>query len=179
MLYSLQLHHCTTARGNKRRCKISSSLGCVYVWVWKQCCDAQLSQSSPCCLSTANCIINGLNCLCTQLQWLITLQTPYGQSLQILMSLQDILYEQLTVCRTVLNHSWSNCTCPPKFPPVPQNPETPSACINLVHPGGKNPAAANVVPPSKLCPRSSTNFKVMWTPPPLSPYFACLPQLWG
>lgn len=107
------------------------------------------------------------------------IQTPYGQSLQILMSLQDILYEQLTVCRTVLSHSWSNCTCPPKFPPVPQNPETPSACINLVHPGGKNPAAANVVPPSKLCPRSSTNFKVMWMPPPLSPYFACLPQLWG
>lgn len=66
-----------------------------------------------------------------------------------------------------------------KAPPLPQNPETPNACINLVHPGGKNPAAANVVPPSKLCPRSSTNSKVMWMPPPLSSYFVCLPQLWG
>lgn len=73
VLYSLQLHHCTTARGNKRRWKISSSLGCAYVRVWKQCCDAQLSQSSPCCLCTANCIINGHNCSYTQLQWLMTL----------------------------------------------------------------------------------------------------------
>lgn len=40
----------------------------------------------------------------------------------------------------------------------------------------KTPAAANVFPPSKLCPRSSTNSKVMCVPPPLSSHPVCLPQ---
>lgn len=82
-----------------------------------------------------------------------------------------------TVCRPVLN-SCSNCTCP-RSPPLHLHPQTPNARINLVHPGGKNPAAANAVPPSKLCPRSSTNSKVMRMPRPLSSHPFCLPQLQG
>lgn len=48
------------------------------------------------------------------------------------------------------------------MPCWPRHPRAPGACINLVHPGGGNPAAASAVPPSKLRPWSSTNSKVMW-----------------
>lgn len=77
------------------------------------------------------------------------------------------------MCNAVLNHSCSNCTCP-KAP----------HCFSTPKPQwiGKYPAAANAVPPSKLCPRSSTNSKVMWMPQPLSPHPVFLPSLrrmWG
>lgn len=70
----------------------------------------------------------------------------------------------------VLNHYCSNCTCP-KAP----------HCFSTPKPQwiGKYPAAANAVPPSKLCPRSSTNSKVMWMPQPLSPHPVFLPSLQG